>query len=122
MTESDQSPEGKAIAMLRGLVGSAADQLVKAVPEAQRIAQEALIESFGEETSSDIAFHMTDWASDAAFITAFLLYPERFNAEEIRDGVTNFLVHVPNHVAAAAKLHGYPIQDVFEVGALENSD
>jgi len=62
---------------------------------------------------------MTDWNSDAAFITAFLLFPERFTAEEIRRGILDFLIHAPNHLAAAAKQHDYPIQDTFEVGALD---
>jgi hypothetical protein len=28
-------------------------------------------------------------------------------------------VHAPNHVAAAAKLGGWPIADIFEIGALD---
>ena len=66
----------------------------------------------------DIAFHLSDWASDAAFIVAMQLFPERFTADEISCGVTRFLIHAPNHVAAAAVLSGHPIEDIFEVGAL----
>jgi hypothetical protein len=66
----------------------------------------------------DIAFHLTDWASDAAFIVALQLFPERFTAAEIESGVEGFLIHAPNHVAAAAVLSGHPIEDIFEVGAL----
>ncbi len=29
-----------------------------------------------------------------------------------------FLIHAPNHIAAAAKLGGFPVSDVFEVGAV----
>ncbi len=90
--------------------------------EAQRVAKEALAQDFESSISTDIAFHMTDWSTDAAFVTALLLFPERFTAEEIREGITDFLHHVPNHLAAAAKLNGFPIQDLFQVGALENAD
>ncbi len=46
-----------------------------------------------------------------------LLFPERFAADELREGVRSFLIHAPNHVAAAAKLDGRPIEDVFGVDA-----
>jgi hypothetical protein len=49
---------------------------------------------------------------------ALLLFPERFAPDEIRDGIEDFLIHAPNHVAAAAKLRGYPVQDIFEIDGL----
>jgi hypothetical protein len=111
--------EHKAIAIFHELVGQRAQQLSVAIPDAQRVAKAALANDFHDATSSDIAFHMTDWNSDAAFVVALLLFPERFTAEEIRDGIGGFLAHAPNHLAAAAKLYGYPIQDTFDVGALD---
>ena len=69
----------------------------------------------------DIAFHLTDWGRDAAFIVALHLFPERFTPAEIEQGVDCFLVHVPNHVAAAAVLSGHPVEDIFEVGVLNGS-
>jgi hypothetical protein len=57
--------------------------------------------------------------ADAAFLLALHLRPEAFTQEEIDDGITNFLVHAPNHVAAAAKIAGHPVTDVFEIGALD---
>jgi hypothetical protein len=68
------------------------------------------------ERASDIAFHLADWGADAAFILALRLFPERFTAEEIREGVQGFLSHVPNHVAAAAHLSGESLRDVFGIG------
>jgi hypothetical protein len=56
----------------------------------------------------------TNGNSDAAFIMALHLFPERFTREEIEDGVQGFVIHVPNHVAEAAKLLGHPAQDIFE--------
>lgn len=58
-----------------------------------------------------IAFHLTDWNSDAAFIVCLHLFPERFTQEEIQAGVDLFLCHVPSHVIAAARLAGHPTED-----------
>ncbi len=82
----------------------------------------AIAGEFGDEKASDIAFHMTDWNRDAAMVLALLLFPERFTRREIREAVQQFLIHAPDHVAAAAKLAGYPIADTFEVGALDGPD
>lgn len=60
-----------------------------------------------------IAFHLTDWNSDAAFIVALHLFPERFTPEEIEAAVDMFLLHVPAHVIAAARLAGHPTEDFF---------
>ena len=64
--------------------------------------------------AEQIAFHLTDWSSDAAFIVALHLFPERFTREEIKAGVDLFLNHVPGHVIAAARLAGYPTGDLLE--------
>jgi hypothetical protein len=67
----------------------------------------------------DLAFHLSDWRADAAFLLALHLAPNRFSLEEVKEGITQFLVHAPNHIAAAAKLGGWPVEDVFGIGALE---
>lgn len=64
----------------------------------------------------EIAFHLTDWNSDAAFLVALHLFPERFTPEEISAGVGLFLVHVPAHVIAAARLSGNSTDDIFATG------
>ena len=63
--------------------------------------------------ADQIAFHLTDWNSDAAFIVALHLFPERFTQEEIEAAVDMFLIHVPNHIVAAARLAGHPVEDIF---------
>jgi len=73
------------------------------------------------ETASRLAFHLVDWNGDAAFLVALLLFPERFTPEEIRAGVTDFLIHAPNHVAAAAELGGWPVGDIFKGGLVDKS-
>ncbi|MDR3404693.1 MAG: hypothetical protein P4L99_19475 [Chthoniobacter sp.] len=81
----------------------------------------ALAASEDDRTARDIAFHLTDWNSDAAFIVALQLFPERFTADEIASGVERFLIHAPNHVTAAAVLSSWPAEDIFGV-ASPNSD
>ena len=66
----------------------------------------------------DIAFHLTDWDDEAAFLVALRLAPSLFTSEELADGIRACLIHIPNHVAAAATLGGWPMQDVFHVGAV----
>lgn len=68
--------------------------------------------------NDSIGFHLVDWQRDAAFIVALVLYPERFTDEDIRSEVDRFLCHVPAHVIEAARLGGYPTENIF----LENSE
>ena len=65
-------------------------------------------------TKDEIAFHLTDWNGEAAFLVALLLFPERFSKEEIQDGVESCLIHIPQHILAAARLGGYPAEDIFK--------
>jgi len=83
---------------------------------------DALVEDFGQEKAKEIAFHLTDWGNDAAFILALHLFPEKFSKDEIEKGIYQFLPHVPDHLAAASKLFGTPVTDVFDVGALDGAD
>ena len=73
---------------------------------------------------SDAAFHMTDWISDLEEWTMFCENPDSLTSCQIQDLLMDFLIHVPNHVAAASKLvTGIPVQDIFNVGAtVENEE
>src|SRR5688572_15123223 len=73
------------------------------------------------ERAGDLAFHLSDWREDGAFLVALALAPERFTPKEVEDGIMAFLIHAPNHVAAAAKLAGWPVADIFDVGALDTA-
>jgi len=81
----------------------------------------ALSADYPPDVAREIAFHLVDWASDAAFVLAVHLFPERFTPEELVAGVDMLLIHAPNHLAAAAKLAGHPVEDIFEVGALDQA-
>lgn len=81
----------------------------------------ALTSTTDDRTARDIAFNLTDWASDAAFIVALQLFPERFTTDEIADGIENFLIHAPNHVSAAAVLSGHPAEDIFGITSTKSN-
>lgn len=83
---------------------------------ANDILSAALAEDFDPLVADEIAFHMVDWETDAAFVVAFLLFPERFTKEELQAATDMFLVHVPAHVMAAARLAGHPPTDIFDEG------
>jgi hypothetical protein len=116
------SVDQKVSSIFQELVGSRADELRAAIPKAQTVIAEALAKEREPSLARDIAFHLTDWHSDAAFIVAVLMFPERFTHKEIAEGVEGFIVHAPNHMAAAAKLGGYPVTDVFDIGALSGNE
>jgi hypothetical protein len=74
------------------------------------------------ENARDIAFHMTDWLGDLKALQEYYADPETFSNEEASDLLMHFLVHVPDHIAAAKKLAcGFPVTDVFEIGALSEN-
>ncbi len=76
-----------------------------------------------DEIASDVAFHMTDWLTELEAYVEFCRDPKRLSSEQINELLIQFLIHVPNHVAAASKLFvDIPVTDVFGVGATEESD
>jgi hypothetical protein len=115
MSGMDCGVEHKVATILAEIAGDRAARLSGLNP-ASTFLVNALVPETTVEKAADIAFHLTDWAADAAFLVAVQLYPERFTDEEIREGVLAFIIHAPNHVAAAAHLSGWPVRDVFKVG------
>ena len=91
-------------------------------PKIYEILKEALAEEHPAEVAQQIAIHLTDGNKEAAFIAALILFPERFTQDEIRKGIQQFLIHVPNHLVAAAKLAGWPVEDMFDLGALDGPE
>jgi hypothetical protein len=74
---------------------------------------EAISSEHAPEDARDIGFHLGDWQSNAAFLVALHLFPERFTLEEINDGIGALLLHVPAHVIAAARIAGQSTEDIF---------
>lgn len=111
------SYRAKVSAIFEGLVGEKATDLCEGLCDgtfANKVKEALLAErEMDEQTAYDIGFHLSDWHADAAFIVALHLFPERFTSEEIVAGTQQCLIHAPNHMAAAAALFGYPVQDVW---------
>ena len=105
---------------VRAMLGTALDDKTFALGTAGRLHEVAqrIYPDVPENVLHDIIFHLTDWREDAACLLALASHPDQFTPMEIRVGLSAFLVHAPNHVAAAAKLSGHTIQDTFKLGAL----
>lgn len=83
----------------------------------ERAAVEAM--ELSSEEARDVAFHMTDWLDDLRRYMEFCENPDGHDPEAISEMLLAFLIHVPNHVAAAAKIYAdFPVSDIFNVGAV----
>ena len=121
--DAHDSVEQKVLAIFTELAGERTGQFGGAAGEQMRNRMStALAGDYSPDRAHEIAFHLVDWVSDAAFIMAVHLFPERFTNEELVAGADMLLIHAPNHLAAAAKLAGHPIQDIFDVGVCDDTD
>jgi hypothetical protein len=78
---------------------------------------------FSESVVGDVAFHMTDWLEDLDVYYKFCEDPDNPSSKKIHELLIRFLVHVPNHIAAASKLFlDIPVTDIFGVGATTVSE
>ena len=95
--------------------------MTKIDPEAIRARIREVARREAEITDSaadDVAFHMTDWLDDLDAYSRFCADPSKMSDAEVSQLLISFLVHVPNHVAAASKLYtDVPVTDIFGVGA-----
>lgn len=116
--DAHDSVREKVQAIFEELAGSRATALrgEVAARRANDVLGQALAVDHDIIRADEMAFHLVDWNSDAAFVVALLLFPERFTAEELRAAVDMFLVHVPAHILAAARIGGYEAKDIFEEG------
>ena len=75
----------------------------------------AVKEAFATELepaqAEELGFHMADWGSDAAFVVALHLFPERFTPEEIGAATFDVALHVPYHLTRAADILGLSEND-----------
>ena len=76
--------------------------------------------SYSKRKRQDIAFHMVDWLDDFSRLYRFYRNPNKYKPEEVEELLMDYFVHVPNHIAAAAKLMiEIGVSDIFKVGAVE---
>ncbi len=76
----------------------------------------ALEPEFGAKRAADIAFHLSDWNREFAFLTALHLSPDSFTDEEIRTELESLTIHGVNHMMAASHLNGKALADIFDLG------
>lgn len=114
MTGEFDSVDEKVRAVFSELVGERAKRLDGGVNVSTTMdaIMNALSDEYGIEKAADIGFHMADWNSDAAFVVALHLFPERFTNAEIEEGVRGFLIHAPNHIYEACQLTGMPVREI----------
>lgn len=76
-----------------------------------------------ESAAKDAAFHLTDWLADLQAFHRFCTDPYAVPDDQVDDLLRGFLIHVPNHVAAASKLYtGIPVTDIFGIGATSEDE
>ena len=75
---------------------------------------------FSPKKAGEIVFHMRDWLFELMALVTYYKSPNKFTEDEISVILMNFLTHAPAHIAAAKKLYtGEPVQDIFNIGAVE---
>ena len=83
-----------------------------------RVLEEEDFDELNATQRRDIAFHLTDWRSDLEQLIALYQAPDEFSTDEASAILVKFLIHAPNHLAAASKLMlDRPVTDIFKVGA-----
>lgn len=76
---------------------------------ARKVIAEALGATHGASSASEIAFHLSEWFEEAAFIVALQLDPKRFSKAEIEAGVSDVLANVLDHMWEAVLAAGGPL-------------
>lgn len=71
--------------------------------------EEALAKAHAPSDARDIAFHLSEWFEEAAFLVALHLDPNTFSKIEIKAGVADVLAYVPDHMWEAARVAGVPL-------------
>lgn len=98
------------------------DPSAPASVELREAIQKAFKAELDEKSSSDLWFHLTDWAWDLEFLVAFYCRPDKFTPAQIREGLTGFLLHAPNHIAEAARIAGLNIEDFWKIPSPSKPD
>ena len=116
--DSDESSTRRKVEAILGELSVPSSTLFEFPPPVAKVIETVLNEELELDDSHELAFHLTDWGDDLAFLLSLYLRPDRLSSQEIVEGLGKFLAHVPNHLAAAAFLWGLPVEDVFEIGAI----
>jgi hypothetical protein len=122
MSDKFDKLQAKVVAIMCEWRPPAAAAIQRGVFGAMGQLTEALGADHSDDVASAIAFHLSDWNWDAAFLVAVHLQPDSFTAEEIRTGVGLMLIHAPEHLAEAARLAGHPVKGIFREDGVSPAD
>jgi hypothetical protein len=81
----------------RNLVDPAAPKSLDIGRELSKRISHIFTERFGKEKAEEFATHVTGFPSDAAFLVALFLFPERFTDEEVAAGIRCFGIEASFH-------------------------
>jgi hypothetical protein len=110
-----QTARRSARAKTAEVLGRALSELSeRALLQRQRAARNAIEEALGKghgraRDARDIAFHLSEWFEEAAFLVALHLDPNRFSKTEIKAGVSDVSAYVLDHMWEAARVAGVPL-------------
>ena len=112
--ERFEAAQGSARQKISEVLGQARFGLSKrALLQRQRAARKAieaaLRDKYGARDARDIAFHLSQWVEEAAFLVALQLNAKRFAKAEIEAGVTGVLANVLDHIWEGARVAGFPL-------------
>lgn len=92
-----------------------------AIPAEFKIVESARRLGLANDDAVDVGFHMYDWLENLEEFWAFTQHPNSLNDEDLDKMLMSFLLHAPNHIAAAAKLYtGEGLTDIFGVGICDD--
>ena len=106
------STEDKVAEILGSCFGTVAEGPLTGGALRERVVA-SLRNSLPAEEAQDLAYHLSDWHSDAAFLVAVSLQPERFTDQEIRSGVRSFLIYATPHILEACRLSAIKPHNIF---------
>lgn len=114
-----ESVERKTDRLLKRAFGVRAKRVAWGVRglNAEYVVENAFKRKLGANDARELGFQMGDWGRDAARLLLLHLYPEKFSKSEVKDIVMGFVIHVPNHLAAACAVLDWPAQDVWGIFA-----
>ena len=92
-----------------GLWGLSESARLRRQRVARNAIQLALGKSHGSSYAGEIAFHLSEWFEQAAFLVALQLDPKRFSRAEVEASVSDVLAYVLDHIWEAARVAGYPL-------------
>ena len=111
--DADDTARAKVELLFREAFGKRAARLFshRFVASTMHTVRDAFADDLPSAQAEAVGFHLADWGSDAAFVVALHLFPERFTHDEIREATRMFAAHVPFHAAVAADILGFPGSD-----------